>query len=80
MGIKPIIIVIIIIIIDSLAITHNSFADGMQVQMSTQPNKISEQLYSMQSCIGDVKTSSTAIMLTLSDNKTELMLFTSKNI
>ena len=46
--------------------------------MSAPTDKISELLHSMQSCISDVKAWTTAYMLKLNDNKTELMLFTSK--
>ena len=45
--------------------------------MSAPPIRISELLYSMQSCIGDVKAWATANMLRFNDNKTELMLVTS---
>ena len=45
--------------------------------MSAPPDRISELLHSM-SCISDVKAWATAKMLKLNDNKTELMLFTSK--
>ena len=65
-------------IIDSHSITHHSFADDLQLQMSAPPDKISELLHSMQSCISDVKAWATANRLKLNDNKTELMLFTSK--
>ena len=65
-------------IIDSHSIIHHSFVDDLQLQMSTPTDKISELLYSMQSCIGDVKAWATANMLRLNDNKTELMLVTSK--
>ena len=65
-------------IIDSHSIIHNSFADDIQLQMSTPTGKISELLHSMQSCIGDVKAWATANMLNLNENKTELMLVTSK--
>ena len=41
------------------------------------PDRISELLHSMQSCINDVKAWATANMLKLNDNKTELMLVTS---
>ena len=57
---------------------HHSFADDLQLQMSAPPDKISELLHSMQSCIYDVKAWATANMLKLNDNKTELMLVTSK--
>ena len=46
--------------------------------MSAPPDRISELLHSMQSCIRDVKAWATANMLKLNDNKTELMLVTSK--
>ena len=46
--------------------------------MSAPPENISELFHSMQSCIGDVKAWATANMLELNDNKTELMLVTSK--
>ena len=57
---------------------HHSFADDLQVHMSAPPDRIFELLHSMQSCIGDVKAWATANMLKLNDNKTELMLVTSK--
>ena len=57
---------------------HHSFADDLQLQMSTPPDRISELLHSMQSCISDVKAWATANMLKLNENKTELMLVTSK--
>ena len=65
-------------IIDSHSITHHSFADNLQLQVSAPPYKISELRHSMQSCICDVKSWATANMLKLSDNKTGLMLVTSK--
>ena len=65
-------------IIDSHSIIHHSFADGLQLQMSAPPDRISELLHSMQSCISDVKAWATANMLKLNDNNTELMLVTSK--
>ena len=46
--------------------------------MSAPPDRISELLHSMQSCISDVKAWATANMLKLNNNKTELMLVTSK--
>ena len=64
-------------IIDSHSIIHHSFADDLQLQMSAPPDRISELLHSMQSCISDVKAWATANMLKLNDNKTELMLVTS---
>ena len=60
------------------AIIHHSFADDLQLQMSAPTDRISEILRSMQSCMGDVKAWSTENMLQLNDNKTELMLVTSK--
>ena len=65
-------------IIDSHSIIHHSFADDLQLQMSAPPDRISELLHSIQSCIGDVKAWATANMLKLNDSKTELMLVTSK--
>ena len=46
--------------------------------MSAPPDRISELLHSMQSCICDVKAWATANMLKRIENKTELMLVTSK--
>ena len=65
-------------IIDSHYIIHHSFADDLQLHMSAPPDRISELVHSMQSCIGDVKVWATTNMLKLNDNKTELMLVTSK--
>ena len=65
-------------IIDSHSIIHHSLADDLQLQMSAPPDEISELLHSMQSRISDVKAWATANMLLLNDNKTELMLVTSK--
>ena len=65
-------------IIDSHSIIHHSITDDLQLQMSAPPDRISELLHSMQSCISDVKAWATANMLKLNDNKTELMLVTSK--
>ena len=65
-------------IIDSfIIIIIHSFADDLQLQMSA-PDKIPEICRSMQSCISDVKAWATVSMLNLNDNKTELMLVTSK--
>ena len=52
-------------IIDSHSIIHHSFADDLQLQMSAPPDKISELLHSMQSCVSDVKAWATANMLKL---------------
>ena len=65
-------------IIDSHSIIHHSFADDLQLQMFAPPDKISELLHSMQSCICDVNAWATANMPKLNDNRTELMLVTSK--
>ena len=65
-------------IIDSRSIIHHSFAADLQLQMSAPPDRISELLYSIQSCISDVNAWATANMLKLNDNKTELMLCTYK--
>ena len=58
-------------------IIHHSFANDLQLQMSDPPDRKSELLYSIQSCISDVKAWATANMLKLNGN-TELMLVTSK--
>ena len=60
------------------SIIHHSFADDLQLQMSAPPDRISELLHSMQSCIRDSKALATANMLKLNDSKTELMLVISK--
>ena len=60
------------------SIIHHSFADDLQLQMSAPPDRISELLHSMQSCISDAKAWATANMLKLNDSKTELMLAISK--
>ena len=65
-------------IIDSHSIIHNSFADDLQLQISAPPDRISELLHSVQSCICDVIAWASGNMLKLSDNKTELTLVTSK--
>ena len=67
-------------IIDSHSIIHHSFADDSQLQMYPPPDRISELLHCMQSCISDVKAWATANMLKLNDSKTELMLVTSKDL
>ena len=66
------------VIIDSHSIIHHSFADDLQLLMTAPPDGISELLHSIQSCIGDVKAWATANMLKLNDNKTVLMLATTK--
>ena len=48
--------------------------------MSVPPDKISELLHSMQSCISDVNVWATANTLKHNDKMSELMLFTSKII
>ena len=65
-------------IIVSHSIIHHSFADDLQLQMSATPDRISELLHSVQSCMSDVKAWATANMLKLNDNKIELILVTSK--
>ena len=63
-------------IIDSHTIIHHSFADDLHLQMSAPPDKISELLHTLQSCISDVKAWTTANMLRLND-KTEFMIIIS---
>ena len=65
-------------IIDSHSVIHHSFADDLQLQMSAPPDEISELLHSIQSCKCDVKAWASVNMLKLNDNKTELMIVTSK--
>ena len=65
-------------IIDSHSIIHHSFADDLQLQTSAQPDRLSELLHSIQSCISDVKAWATVNMIKFNDNKAELMLVTSK--
>ena len=65
-------------IIDTHSIIHHSFADDLQLEMFSPPDRISELIHSIQSCVSDVKAWATANMLKLSGNKTELMLVTSK--
>ena len=64
--------------IDSHSIIHHSFADDLQLQMSAPSDRISELLHTTQSCISYVKFWANANMLKFNDNKTELMLYTSK--
>ena len=61
-------------IIDSHSIIHHSFADYLQLQMSAPPDRISELLHSMQSCISDVKAWATTNMLKLTDDKTDCLV------
>ena len=65
-------------IIDSHSIICHSFADDLQLLMSAPPDRISELLHSMQSCMYDVNAWATVNMPKLNDNKTELMHVTSK--
>ena len=51
-------------------IIHHSFAEDIQLQISAPPDRISELLHSMQSCMCNVKAWATANMLELNDNKT----------
>ena len=57
-------------IIASHSIIHHSIDDDLQLQMSVPPERITEVLHSMQSCISDVKARATAKMLRLNDIKT----------
>ena len=47
--------------------THHSLADDLEIHMSALPDKISELLHSMQSCIRDIKAWATANMPTLNE-------------
>ena len=64
-------------IVASYPIIHHSFADGLQLQMSAPLTKY-PNYFTMQSFISDVNAWATANMLKLNDNKTELILVTSK--
>ena len=66
-------------IIESHSIIHHSFADDLQLQMSAPPDRISELLHSIQSCISDVKAWATANMPKLND-KTEMLKFPSNRL
>ena len=59
-------------------ITHHSFADDLQLQISAPPDRISELLHSMQSCMSYVEAWTTANMLRLNISKTKLIRVTSK--
>ena len=63
---------------DTHSIMHYLSADDLLLQMSAPPDNGSELLRSMQSYICDVIAWATAIMVKHNDNKTELMLVTSK--
>ena len=65
-------------IIDSHSIIHHSFADDLQLQMSAPPDRISELLHSMHSCISDVKAWATVNMLKLNERKKERKCVTFK--
>ena len=65
-------------IMDLHSIKHHSFADDLQQQMSAPPYKTSELVHYVQSCISDIKAWATANMCKRNDNKTELMLVSSK--
>ena len=62
------------ILFTCILIIQHSFADDLQLQMSAPPDRISELLHSIQSCISDVKAWATANMLRLNEKNTELML------
>ena len=55
-------------------ITHHSFADDLQLQMTAHPDKIPKLHHPMQSSISHIKVWTTAI-LKLNNNKTDLMLY-----
>ena len=60
-------------IIDAHFITHHSFADDLQSQLTVLPDKISKLLNSMQSRISDNRAWLTAKTHMRNDNKTALM-------
>ena len=57
---------------------HHSFADDLQLQMSTSHCKITMLLHSMQSSINDTKAWAADNMLELNNNKMEYMFVNSK--
>ena len=59
-------------------IIRHSFADDLQLQMSAPPDRISELLHSIQSCMSDIKAWATVNRLRHNDNKTVLMIVTCK--
>ena len=61
-----------------LASIRRFLTSAATATLSAPPDRISELLHSMQSCISDVKAWATATVLKLNDSKTELMLVTSK--
>ena len=65
-------------IIDSHSIKHHSINDDLQIQMSAPPDRISEILHVVLTCISDVKAWATENMPTLNDNKIDLMLVISQ--
>ena len=67
-------------VIDSHSIIHNSFVNDLQLPMSAPSEKTSKLLHYMQSYKSDDKAWATENMLKPNDNKTELMLVTSKII
>ena len=76
---SPCILSLCLPLLTSHSIIHHSFADDIQLHMSAPSDRISELLHTIQSCISDVKAWTTLNMLKLDDNKTELMLVTSKS-
>ena len=65
-------------IIDNHSIMHYLFVDDLKIQMSAPPDKISMLLHTMLSCKSDISAWKIDNMIKLKDNKTELMLVTSK--
>ena len=57
---------------------HHSLADDLQLQLSAPPDKMSELLQSILSYMSDLKAWVNANILKLNDNKTKIMLVTSK--
>ena len=56
------------------------YSDDFQLLMPAPTDKISKLLLSMQPCIGDVNGWEIVNMLKLNDNRTKLMLVTSKEL
>ena len=62
-------------LIQTHSIQDQSFADDTQIYQSCKPHLASETLFSLQTCIKDVKTWMTNHKLKLNDDKTEALLF-----
>ena len=67
-------------VIKSHSVIDHSYADDSQLQKSASPRDIPYLIQSMQECISDVKSWMTVNKLKLNDDKTEVMLVSSKQM